>query len=126
MRNQEMKVNKWFSDFLESFGTVNGKRISDRQYAIFAKYGETVTDRRTETAAGKTELYKYRATKYFISGKAYFQVTITENADNKVTAIKAEIEKLDNLLDTDISDSEYDAIENRIRQLYKEIGSLEA
>lgn len=121
-----MKVNKWFEDFLQSFGACNAKPVSDRQYAIFVKYGTTETSRYTETATGTTKVLKFRATKYFVSGKPRFQVTITENNTNRVEELKAEIEKLDNLLDTDISDSEYEMIENRIRQLYKEVGSLEA
>lgn len=100
-----MITNRWAVDFIASFAGSQDKQISSRQMGIFEKYAETRQDGRyTAMWSGKTADYMYTAIRYYVAGKVNYKVTVIANNDSIIAELQAELNRIDALMNADISD----------------------
>ena len=121
-----MIKNKWFNEFIESFAGSVDKKITEKQANIFMKYAEfTKISRYTTEWTGTAINYKFVCQEYKKGSYTLYSLYVKKNNDAEIERLQAECRRLDEILDTDISDAEYDHIEEHQIKIQKRIAELE-
>ena len=110
--------NSWFDQFIENFAGAYNRNITEKQAAIFMKYScdEEIT-RYATTYTGKTDKYKFICQGYKKGRYDCFALYVRKNNDAEINRLKAEFNNIEKILDTDISDQEFDRLEERQKQI---------